>query len=196
MKRAFRPEFLNRVDDIIVFHSLSKEDITAIVRMMVARINAQLADKSIRIEPTEAALELLVQKGFDATYGARQLRRTLQKHVEDPLAEAIVRGQFGDGARIEVDAEGENFVFRAIETAEPRSRWRSTDRRTQSTAQGSAHFVTRAGRAFLSIFFALLLLAAGVAAAQRQRHQPRAAGTRADVIKDSRCKGIGGSRKR
>ena len=119
LKRAFRPEFINRIDDIIVFHSLSKQDITAIVRMMVARINAQLADKSIRIEPTEAALELLVQKGFDATYGARQLRRTLQKHVEDPLAEAIVRGQFGDGARIEVDAEGENFVFRAIETAEP-----------------------------------------------------------------------------
>jgi ATP-dependent Clp protease ATP-binding subunit ClpC len=119
LKRAFRPEFINRIDDIIVFHSLSKEDITAIVRMMVARINTQLADKSIRIEPTEAALELLVQKGFDATYGARQLRRTLQKHVEDPLAEAIVRGQFGDGARIEVDAEGENFVFRAIETAEP-----------------------------------------------------------------------------
>jgi ATP-dependent Clp protease ATP-binding subunit ClpC len=119
LKRAFRPEFINRIDDIIVFHSLSKQDITAIVRMMVARINSQLADKNIRIEPTEAALELLVQKGFDATYGARQLRRTLQKHVEDPLAEAIVLGQFGDGARIEVDAEGENFAFRAIEAAEP-----------------------------------------------------------------------------
>ena len=78
------------------------------------------ATRASSIEPTEAALDLLVQKGYDATYGARQLRRTIQKHVEDPLAEAIVRGQFGDGARIEVDAEGENFVFREIQMAEPR----------------------------------------------------------------------------
>src|SRR5262245_14971194 len=118
LKRAFRPEFINRVDDIIVFHALSRQDITAIVRMMIARINTQLTEKSIRIEPTEAALDLLVHKGFDATYGARQLRRTLQKHVEDPLAEAIVRGQFGEGGRIEVDAEGEEFVFREAQTAE------------------------------------------------------------------------------
>jgi ATP-dependent Clp protease ATP-binding subunit ClpB len=84
------------------------------------RINAQLGDKGIQIEPTEAALELLVQKGFDTTYGARQLRRTIQKHVEDPLAEAIVRGQFGAGARVEVDAAGDNFVFREIQIAESR----------------------------------------------------------------------------
>src|SRR5207249_11018677 len=119
LKRAFRPEFINRIDDIIVFHSLSKLDITSIVSMMIARINTQLTDKSIRIELTEAALDLLVHKGFDATYGARQLRRTIQKHVEDPLAEAIVRGQFGNGARIEVEANGEDFVFREIQLAEP-----------------------------------------------------------------------------
>jgi ATP-dependent Clp protease ATP-binding subunit ClpC len=118
LRRAFRPEFINRIDDIIVFHALSKEDITAIVRLMVGRINQQLADKGIRVEPTELALDLLVRKGFDATYGARQLRRTIQKHVEDPLAEAIVRGQFSEGARIEVDADGENFVFREIQVAE------------------------------------------------------------------------------
>jgi ATP-dependent Clp protease ATP-binding subunit ClpC len=120
LKRAFRPEFINRIDDIIVFHALSKEDITKIVRMMVGRINTQLAEKSIQIEPTEAALDLLVEKGYDATYGARQLRRTIQKHVEDPLAEAIVRGQFGDGARIEVDAQGQDLVFREIQVVEPR----------------------------------------------------------------------------
>ncbi len=119
LRRAFRPEFINRVDDIIVFHALSREDITAIVRLMVARINLQLRDKGIRIEPTETALELLVRKGFDTTYGARQLRRTIQKHVEDPLAEAIVRGQFSEGARIEVEANGEDFVFREIQLAEP-----------------------------------------------------------------------------
>ena len=120
LKRAFRPEFINRVDDIIVFHALSKEDIMSIVRMMITRVNAQLTDKGIQLEPTEIALELLVQKGYDATYGARQLRRTIQKHVEDPLAEAIVRGQFSDGARIELDAEGDNFVFREIQIAEPK----------------------------------------------------------------------------
>jgi ATP-dependent Clp protease ATP-binding subunit ClpC len=119
LKRAFRPEFINRIDDTIVFHALSREDITAIVRMMVTRINAQLSDKRIAVEPTEAALAWLVEKGYDPTYGARQLRRTVQKHVEDPLAEAIVRGQFADGARIEVDAGPEGLVFREIQIAEP-----------------------------------------------------------------------------
>ena len=83
--------------------------------MMIARINKQLADKGIAHRAHRRRRStLLVEKGYDATYGARQLRRTIQKHVEDPLAEAIVRGQFGDGARIEVDVEGENFVFREI----------------------------------------------------------------------------------
>jgi ATP-dependent Clp protease ATP-binding subunit ClpC len=119
LRRAFRPEFINRIDDTIVFHALSREDITAIVRMMVSRINAQLQDKRIHVEPTEAALVWLVEKGYDATYGARQLRRTVQKHVEDPLAEAIVRGQFTDGARIEADTDGDTLVFREIQIAEP-----------------------------------------------------------------------------
>jgi ATP-dependent Clp protease ATP-binding subunit ClpC len=120
LKRAFRPEFLNRVDDIIVFHALSRDDITGIVRLMLNRINAQLADKGIQVELTDAALDLLVQKGYDATYGARQLRRTIQKYVEDPLAEAIVRGQFTEGARVELDVEGEGFTFREAQPAEPR----------------------------------------------------------------------------
>ena len=129
LKRAFRPEFINRIDDIIVFHALSKEDITTIVRMMVARINTQLGEKSIQLEPTEAALDLLVEKGYDATYGARQLRRTIQKHVEDPLAEAIVRGQFGDGARIEVDARGRISSSARSRSWSPGWRWRNTEPR-------------------------------------------------------------------
>ena len=79
-----------------------------------------LSYKSIQLEPTGIARALLVQRGYDPTYGARQLRRTIQKYVEDPLAEAIVRGQFGDGARIEVDVEAGNFTFREIQIAEPR----------------------------------------------------------------------------
>ncbi|MEK7878350.1 MAG: ATP-dependent Clp protease ATP-binding subunit [candidate division NC10 bacterium] len=119
MKRAFRPEFLNRIDDTIVFHSLSMDHIMSIVRLMMNRINKQLLEKGIQIELTPLAERLLVQKGYDATYGARQLRRTIQKQIEDPLAEAIVRGQFSGGTRIEVDAEGDSFAFREREPVEP-----------------------------------------------------------------------------
>jgi ATP-dependent Clp protease ATP-binding subunit ClpC len=119
LKRAFRPEFLNRIDDIIVFHSLSMEHITGIIRLMLKRVNTQLSEKGIQLIPTPAAEERLLQTGYDPTYGARQLRRTIQKSIEDPLAEAIVRGQFGEGARIEVDVEGEAFVFRELQPAEP-----------------------------------------------------------------------------
>jgi ATP-dependent Clp protease ATP-binding subunit ClpC len=112
MKRAFRPEFLNRIDDIIVFHSLAEQHIKSIIRLMVARINKQLTDKTIELILTPAAENALLEKGYDPTYGARQLRRTIQKQIEDPLAEAIVRGQLVDSARIEVDVEGGVFVFR------------------------------------------------------------------------------------
>ncbi len=118
LKRAFRPEFINRIDDIVVFHPLSVGHIKSIIRLMMNRIDKQLAEKGMQVALTEAAEELLVRKGYDATYGARQLRRTIQKHIEDPLAEAIVRGQFSEGIRIEVDAEGDSFVFREREPAE------------------------------------------------------------------------------
>ncbi|MBI4012689.1 MAG: ATP-dependent Clp protease ATP-binding subunit, partial [Candidatus Rokubacteria bacterium] len=117
LKRAFRPEFINRIDDVIVFHPLSEEHIKGIVRLMIEAVNKQLAEKAIRIELTPEAEDLLLRKGYDATYGARQLRRTIQKHIEDPLAEAIVSGQIHEGARIEVRADGENFVFAPL--AEP-----------------------------------------------------------------------------
>ena len=118
LKRAFRPEFLNRIDDIVVFHSLSVDHIKGIIRLMINRIDKQLAEKGIQIALTPAAEELLLQKGYDPIYGARQLRRTIQKLIEDPLAEAIVRGQFSEGVRIEVDSEGESFVFREREPAD------------------------------------------------------------------------------
>ena len=84
MKRAFRPEFLNRIDDIIVFHSLSEQHIKSIIRLMTTRINKQLTEKGIELILTPAAENALVEKGYDPTYGARQLRRTIQKHIEDP----------------------------------------------------------------------------------------------------------------
>ncbi len=119
LKRAFRPEFLNRIDDTIVFHPLSETHIKDIIRLMIARINKQLEEKGMELMLTEAAEIALVDKGYDPTYGARQLRRTIQKHIEDPLAEAIVRGQIPESSRIEIDVEGSNFVFREAQPAEP-----------------------------------------------------------------------------
>jgi ATP-dependent Clp protease ATP-binding subunit ClpC len=117
LKRAFRPEFINRIDELIVFHPLSEAHIKGIIRLMIDRVNKQLEEKAIRIELTADAEELLLRKGYDATYGARQLRRTIQKHIEDPLAEAIVGAQIHEGARIEVRPNGEAFVF--VPLAEP-----------------------------------------------------------------------------
>jgi ATP-dependent Clp protease ATP-binding subunit ClpC len=119
LKRAFRPEFLNRIDDTIVFHSLSVDHIKEIIRLMVVRINKQLAERGIELLLTQAAENALVEKGYDPTYGARQLRRTIQKHIEDPLAEAIVRGQLPESAQIEVDVDPTGFVFRESRPVEP-----------------------------------------------------------------------------
>jgi ATP-dependent Clp protease ATP-binding subunit ClpC len=117
LKRAFRPEFINRIDEVIVFHPLSEDHIKAIIRLMISRVNKQLEEKTIYIELTPDAEDLLLRKGYDATYGARQLRRTIQKHIEDPLAESIVGGRIQEGARIEVRPDGENFAFAPL--AEP-----------------------------------------------------------------------------
>src|SRR5437867_6193000 len=100
LKRSFRPEFLNRIDEAIVFHALNEEHIKGIVRLMIFRVNKQLGERAIRIELSPEADEFLIRKGFDPTYGARQLRRTIQKHIEDPLAEAIIGGRFPDGSQI------------------------------------------------------------------------------------------------
>jgi len=118
MKRAFRPEFINRIDDIIVFHALSLAHIQQIIRLMIDKINKQLTQKGIELVLTPAAEATLVDKGYDPQYGARQLRRTIQKHIEDPLAEAIVRGQVPESARIDVDLVGGQFVFREAQAAD------------------------------------------------------------------------------
>jgi ATP-dependent Clp protease ATP-binding subunit ClpC len=118
MKRAFRPEFLNRIDDVVVFHSLSPDHIKEIIRLIVGRINKQHSERGITLSLTEAAEVLLVEKGYDPTYGARQLRRTIQKMIEDPLAETIIRGRIPEHARVEVDVDGGAFVFREAETVD------------------------------------------------------------------------------
>jgi ATP-dependent Clp protease ATP-binding subunit ClpC len=117
LKQHFRPEFLNRIDDIVVFHQLTEDEIVNIVDLMVARVEGQLANKDMGLEITPAAKKLLAARGFDPVLGARPLRRTIQREIEDALSEKILYGELTAGQIIVVDvddAEGaaQKFTFR------------------------------------------------------------------------------------
>jgi ATP-dependent Clp protease ATP-binding subunit ClpC len=114
LKRSFRPEFLNRIDEVIVFHSLSREDVKAIVDLMMKRVREQLKAKDVEIELTDAAKELLAEKGYDPSLGARPLRRTIQRLVEDPLSEKLLWKEFKAGQTIIVDAHDDEIVFEGV----------------------------------------------------------------------------------
>ncbi|MBX6371295.1 MAG: AAA family ATPase, partial [Acidothermus sp.] len=105
LKQHFRPEFLNRVDDIIVFHQLTEEEIVKIVDLMIAKVDERLRDRDMGIELTPAAKAFLARKGYDPVLGARPLRRTIQREVEDPLSEKILFGELRPGQIVVVDAE-------------------------------------------------------------------------------------------
>jgi ATP-dependent Clp protease ATP-binding subunit ClpC len=111
LKRSFRPEFLNRIDEVIVFHSLSQEDVKQIVDLMMKRVREQLKSKDLGIELTDAAKTLLAQKGYDPALGARPLRREIQRLVEDPLSEKLLWKEFRAGQTIIVDARDGEVVF-------------------------------------------------------------------------------------
>ena len=111
-KRVFKPEFLNRLDDIIVFHTLSKEMLTRIVDLEVAKVTARIKEKEIILTLDAAAHELLIEKGYDPTYGARPMRRAVERYLEDPMAEEIIRGSFKAGDTIQVTRDGEKLSFK------------------------------------------------------------------------------------
>jgi ATP-dependent Clp protease ATP-binding subunit ClpC len=113
LKQHFRPEFLNRVDDIVVFHQLSQEEIEQIVDLLVAKIEGRLKDRDMGIELTPAAKSLIAKRGFDPILGARPLRRALQRDIEDTLAEKILFGELGAGQIVLVDVaeEGAEYPF-------------------------------------------------------------------------------------
>jgi len=115
LKKAFRPEFLNRIDEIIVFHTLEKKHIKEIVTLMVELLVKRLKEQEIDLELTDAAIEAIADKGFDPEYGARPLRRAIQKHVEDRLSEELLKGVIEKGQKVVFDAEGESFVIRSAE---------------------------------------------------------------------------------
>src|SRR5512132_3314866 len=105
LRRTFRPEFLNRLDEIVLFHSLGKEELSRIVDIMVRELNDRLADRKITIALTPAAKVRIAEIGFDPTYGARPLRRALQKRIEDALAMRLLEGEFPEGDRVTVDVD-------------------------------------------------------------------------------------------
>jgi ATP-dependent Clp protease ATP-binding subunit ClpC len=119
LKQHFRPEFLNRIDEVIVFHELTKDEITEIVDLYMRRVREQLESQGISVELTRAAKYLVVERGYDAMMGARPLRRALQRMVEDPLSEKILWKEFRAGDTVIVDAENGEVTFKAMEQFEP-----------------------------------------------------------------------------
>jgi ATP-dependent Clp protease ATP-binding subunit ClpC len=111
VKKTFKPEFLNRIDDIIVFKSLTKENLREIVQLEIAEVVKRLSEKDLKIELPEDALELIIEKGFDPVYGARPLKRTIQRLLEDPLAEAVISGQYKGTGVIKAHRKGDVLTF-------------------------------------------------------------------------------------
>jgi ATP-dependent Clp protease ATP-binding subunit ClpB len=111
LHERFRPEFINRIDEIVVFHQLTREQLAEIVELQLARLRKRLEERKIDLELTPAAKELLAEAGWDPTYGARPLKRALQRLVENPLAIALLEGGFTEGDTILIDARDGDLVF-------------------------------------------------------------------------------------
>jgi ATP-dependent Clp protease ATP-binding subunit ClpB len=111
VSQHFRPEFINRVDEMVVFHPLEREQIKAIAGIQLAQLRRRLVAIGLELEVSEAALELLAEAGFDPVYGARPLKRAIQQQLENPLASKILSGGFAPGDTIEVDVKDGAFVF-------------------------------------------------------------------------------------
>lgn len=110
-KKVFRPEFLNRFDDIVVFRSLGKKELTQILELELAKVEQRLAQRDLHFELDESARDLLRDKGYDPAYGARPMRRAVEKHLEDPMAEEIIRGNLREGETVAISAKDDKLVF-------------------------------------------------------------------------------------
>jgi ATP-dependent Clp protease ATP-binding subunit ClpC len=117
LKKAFRPEFLNRIDEMIVFHALEKEHLSNIITLMSDQLVKRLREKDIDLELTDAAKEKLTEEGYDPEYGARPLRRAIQKHIEDRLSEELLKGNIRDGQQVKIDVKDGEFVVNPAEVS-------------------------------------------------------------------------------
>jgi ATP-dependent Clp protease ATP-binding subunit ClpB len=124
LRQQFRPEFLNRVDEIVVFHSLSREDLKQIVEIQLARLRARLAERHITLDVTERAREHLAAVGYDPSYGARPLKRAIQRELETPLGRLLLKGDIKDGQTVSVDFDRASgalkFTAKDGKAAQPR----------------------------------------------------------------------------
>jgi ATP-dependent Clp protease ATP-binding subunit ClpB len=111
LREVFRPEFLNRIDEIVEFKPLSREQLAEIVELQLARLQARLAERGLSLDLTDAAKEAIAEAGWDPTYGARPLKRAIQRLVENPLALRLLEGEFAEGDVVRVDARDGELVF-------------------------------------------------------------------------------------
>ena len=111
LRQKLRPEFLNRIDETVIFKSLGREEMVQIVHLLVAEVQERLSDREITIELTQQAKEWIADKGFDPQFGARPLRRTVQRYIETPLARKVLAGEIGKGGSVKIDESGGEIVF-------------------------------------------------------------------------------------
>jgi ATP-dependent Clp protease ATP-binding subunit ClpB len=119
MKAHFKPEFLNRVDDIIIFHRLNVEQLRQIVDIQIRELGGRLEERNIGISLTDAAKDYLAREGFDPAYGARPLKRLIQKEIQDVLAMKLLNGEFREGQTIDVEARDDALMFSTATAPEP-----------------------------------------------------------------------------
>jgi ATP-dependent Clp protease ATP-binding subunit ClpB len=119
LRAHFRPEFINRVDDIIIFHALTREQMRTIIDIQLRGLVKRLEDRKIHVELSEKAKDLIIEEGYDPTYGARPLKRTIQRRVLDPLAMRVLQGDFREGDRVRIDVKTGDLSFEKAESGVP-----------------------------------------------------------------------------
>jgi ATP-dependent Clp protease ATP-binding subunit ClpB len=121
LRAAFRPEFINRIDEIVIFNPLGKEQLASIVKLLLKSVENLLGERQITLDITPAAIEVLLREGYDPAYGARPLRRTIQRLIQDPLAMQILEGKVlpGDRVRVDRDSPKESMRFERVTAKQP-----------------------------------------------------------------------------
>jgi len=119
LRATFRPEFLNRVDEVVVFRSLTKEQLSEIAELQLLRLRERLAERRIELQVSDGAKELLAEAGWDPAYGARPLKRAIQRLLENPLSLELLEGRFADGDLVRVEASDGELVFERVDAAAP-----------------------------------------------------------------------------
>jgi ATP-dependent Clp protease ATP-binding subunit ClpA len=121
LRASFRPEFINRIDEIVIFNPLGKEQLARIIGLLLKNVEQLLAERQITVELTPVATEVLLREGYDPAYGARPLRRTIQRLIQDPLALQILEGKVLPGDRVRVDRDGqkESMQFERVTVKQP-----------------------------------------------------------------------------